>query len=176
MKSFTALYFQYKTSFYNIITVNNQRKACVLLMTKIDLPDKLQKKIRSVMRNHGLAKFGDSLSNFIYSLAKTQVLNKPTGERVFDNALAEAVRKTDLRPLMPSSISSGDIGDGAEALVGYAYLEELMTIEEMVEIIYPVIDEHSEENYIPRKEERNAMMKSFELLLLEIIIRFSKTE
>lgn len=148
----------------------------MLAMNEKKISDKLKRKLRPIMRNHGLAKFGDSLSNFIYSLAKTRMLQKPTGERVFDKALAEAIKLANLRSLMPSSSSSGDIGDGAEALVGYAYLNEILTVEEMVAIIMPSIKELSEEQELTRKNEKEAMVKSFECLLNEILSRINLVE
>ena len=45
------------------------------------LPDYLKIKLRKIMRDHALAKFGDTLSNFIYSLAKSIASwGKPPGK------------------------------------------------------------------------------------------------
>ncbi|HUU79646.1 MAG TPA: ribonuclease III family protein [candidate division Zixibacteria bacterium] len=141
-------------------------------MKNNDLADELKIKIRSIMRDHALAKFGDTLSNFIYSLAKTKAYSKPKGERVFDKALAEAVRNAKLRFLMPSSSSAGDLGDGAEALIGYAYLNEIISIEEMVELILPLFEEIKEVDFTSKGIERNLMISTFTMLLIEIINRF----
>jgi len=129
--------------------------------------------LRGIVRNHDLAKFGDSLTNFIYSLAKTKTKNKPFGERVYDKVLAEAMRQTNLRDLLQSSITSGQIADGAEALIGHAFLEELLTLEEMVAMIEEVIAPINQEGEQPKYLERDLMIIAFVKLLEEIV---SKTE
>ncbi|MCK5046937.1 MAG: hypothetical protein KAS22_10180, partial [Candidatus Heimdallarchaeota archaeon] len=111
-------------------------------MKKAAFPEKTKLKLREIMRNRNLAKFGDALVNFIYSLAKTKAYGKPVGERVYDKALSEAVRGAGLRALMPSSSSAGDVGDGAEALIGHSYLNGLYTIDEQVAILESSIQEY----------------------------------
>ena len=96
-------------------------------MKKSTLPEPLRTRLTKVMRDHSLAKFGDSLTNFVYSVAKTRRYKQPFGERVLDKSLAEAIRNANLRAIMPSSVSSGDLGDGAEALIGHAYLKNILT-------------------------------------------------
>ena len=101
-------------------------------MNRSSIPESLKKKLIPIMRDHSLAKFGDTLVNFLYSIAKTKSLNRPIGLRVFDKALAETLRQTGLRELMPSSSSSGKLGDGIEALIGYVYLNNIMSLEEEI--------------------------------------------
>ncbi|MFW9923831.1 MAG: ribonuclease III family protein [Candidatus Thorarchaeota archaeon] len=140
-------------------------------MTMKSYQDEIKKKIRPIMRDHDLAKFGDSLTNFLYSLAKTKSLSHPYGEHVLDKSLAEAIKNLNLRSLMPSSSSAGDIGDGAEALVGYAYLNDLLTLKEMELIIMKIMVEKGfNENYT-RNQEREIMQLSFEKLIEEILQR-----
>jgi len=144
-------------------------------MVKNDLPETLRKTLVTIMRDQDLAKFGDSLTNFLYSLAKTNALDKPVGLRVFDKALAEAIHKTGLRKVMPSSSSSGDIGDGVEALIGYAYLNDLMTINEMVVKLQDYLATVPKEQLTERKFERTNMAESFIVLVEELKVRISKT-
>ncbi|MHA1156031.1 MAG: ribonuclease III family protein [Candidatus Heimdallarchaeota archaeon] len=142
-------------------------------MKKSTLPDSLRTKLTQVMRDHSLAKFGDSLTNFVYSLAKTQQYKQPFGERVLDKSLAEAIRNANLRAIMPSSVSAGDLGDGAEALIGHAFLKEIMTIDEMVKIIKAVIQTKTLEEVSYRSNERLLMAEAFEKVLVEIVKRMS---
>ena len=146
----------------------------LVIMKKATLLDSLKTKLTQVMRNHDMAKFGDSLTNFIYSLAKTKRYNRPFGEHVLDKSLAEALRNANLRPIMPSSVSSGDLGDGVEALVGFAYLEGIMTIEEMVAIIEDELQAHTLEELSYRRNERILMANVFERILLEIVASMQK--
>jgi hypothetical protein len=134
---------------------------------KSNLPEKLIYKLRPIMRDHALAKFGDSLVNFCYSAAKTRVTKKPAGERVQDNALAEAIRQSGLRPLMPSNITSGQIGDGAEALIGYVYLEGHLTVDKIIDLLVKELKEKNGALFNTRKE-RRIMMEVFLALILRI--------
>ncbi|MHA1557882.1 MAG: ribonuclease III family protein [Candidatus Heimdallarchaeota archaeon] len=142
-------------------------------MKKSTLPDSLRTKLIQVMRDHSLAKFGDSLTNFAYSLAKTRQYKQPFGERVLDKSLAEAIRNANLRAIMPSSVSAGDLGDGAEALIGHAFLKKIMTIDEMVEIIKVVMQTKTLEEVSYRSNERLLMAEAFEKVLVEIVKRMS---
>ncbi|ASJ17391.1 hypothetical protein A3L04_10080 [Thermococcus chitonophagus] len=82
----------------------------------------------------GLAKFGDSLINFLYSLALTEFLGKPTGDRVPNASLAIAL---DLAGLSKGlrRMDKHAKGDYAEALIAEAWLKGLITEREAVEII-----------------------------------------
>ncbi|CAB50215.1 ribonuclease III family protein [Pyrococcus abyssi] len=86
------------------------------------------------MTDKGLAKFGDSLINFLYSLALTEFLGKPTGDRVPNASLAIAL---DLAGLSRNlrRMDKHAKGDYAEALIAEAWLKGLITEREAVEII-----------------------------------------
>jgi len=144
-------------------------------MSKDLFSEKTKHYLREVMRNRNLAKFGDALVNFIYSLAKTKVFDKPVGERVYDKALSEAVRDAGLRSLMPSSSSAGEVGDGAEALVGHSFLKGIFTIEELTAILESSIQKYTLENFEKRSKEREIMTKALSKLLIEIINRILET-
>ncbi len=140
-------------------------------MKKDLFSEKTKHYLREIMRNRNLAKFGDALTNFIYSLAKTNVFDNPAGERVYDKALSEAVRTTGIRSLMPSSSSAGEVGDGAEALIGHSFLKGLFTIEELTAILESSIQEYTKEDFQKRSKEREIMIEAFTKLILEIINR-----
>lgn len=138
-------------------------------MNELKVPEKLKNQLRTIMRNHDLAKFGDAVTNFVYSLAKTNAFSIPHGERVFDKSLAEAVRNAKLRSFLPSSSSSGDLGDGAEALIGHAFLNKIITIDAMEEIIIKKMKAQTLEEISYRSNEKKLMAEVFEEILLEII-------
>jgi hypothetical protein len=50
-------------------------------------------------------------------------------------ALSEALRKAGLREHLPSRIDKHVLSDAAEALVVYAWLHDLLTLEDSVEIL-----------------------------------------
>ena len=83
----------------------------------------------------GLAKFGDSLVNFVFSLALSEYLDRPTGERVPNASLAMALERSGLRHVVPPRTDKHGKGDIAEAIFAYAWLEGKITVEEAVEIL-----------------------------------------
>lgn len=85
--------------------------------------------------DRGLAKFGDSLVNFVFSLALSDYLDRPTGERVPNASLAMALELAGLRGIIPPRTDKHGKGDIAEALFAYAWLEGEITVEEAVAIL-----------------------------------------
>ena len=83
----------------------------------------------------GLSKFGDSLINFVFSLALSEYLGKPTGERVPNASLSIALELSGLRHVVPPRTDKHGRGDIAEAIFAYAWLEGRITVEEAVEIL-----------------------------------------
>ena len=72
---------------------------------------------------------------------------------------------------MPSNSSSGDLGDGVEALVGYGYLHNLISIDEIIEIVESILKEPDFAELGNRKIEREAMTVAFKKVIIEIIER-----
>lgn len=135
------------------------------------LDEKMKNKLRPIMRNHDLAKFGDILTNFIYSLAKTKMFNTPFGEHVFDKSLAEAIKSLQLRDLLQSNIATGEIADGAEALIGYAYLNKIMSVDDYVEKISAILQDIPITDFENRSREKELITLAFKEVLKEIIVR-----
>jgi hypothetical protein len=88
-----------------------------------------------ILADRKLASLGDAYINFVYSLALSQRKGKPSGAKVKGTALAEALRKAGLREHLPSRIDKHVLSDAAEALVVYAWLHDLLTLEDSVEIL-----------------------------------------
>ena len=83
----------------------------------------------------GLAKFGDSLVNFVFSLALSENLGRPTGERVPNASLSIALELAGLRHVIPPRTDKHGKGDVAEAIFAYAWLEGKITVEEAAKIL-----------------------------------------
>jgi len=94
-----------------------------------------------ILTDKGLAQFGDSLLNFAYSIALTRTSGKPRGFKVQDKILAEAAVKAGLRKLLPRRIGRGEVANGVEAVLGYVWLEKLVTLDEVVTVL-------SDESYL----------------------------
>jgi len=91
--------------------------------------------LREVMLDRDLAKLGDAYLNFVHSLALSQRLGRPAGEKVDNQTLASALRKTDLRGILPRRTDRHAQGNAAEALIAYAWLRKALTIEDCLGIL-----------------------------------------
>lgn len=94
--------------------------------------------IEEILSDHKLAALGDAYVNFIYSLALSRKTGSPEGAKVQSQVLAEALKRADLRRLLPARTDRHKQADGAEALLVYAWIKGLITIEDAVNSL----DEH----------------------------------
>jgi hypothetical protein len=91
--------------------------------------------LQDVLTNHKLAALGDAYVNFIYSLAMSKKSREPVGAKVDSHILADALKKAGLREYLPSRTDRHKQADAAEALIVYAWLKELMSVEEGVKVL-----------------------------------------
>jgi len=91
--------------------------------------------LREILTDHKLAALGDTYVNFVYSLALSKKMGEPTGVRVDSRILAEALRRAGLRDLLPPRTDRHKQADAVEALIVYAWIQGLMTIEEGVNVL-----------------------------------------
>jgi len=89
--------------------------------------------VEEVLLDEDLAGLGDAYVNFIYSLAVSQKSRCPTGAKVNNRVLAEAVKRSGLRRLLPHRVDRQARGNAAEALIVFAWLSDLVGFEECVE-------------------------------------------
>ncbi|HEY4675504.1 MAG TPA: ribonuclease III family protein [Candidatus Bathyarchaeia archaeon] len=93
---------------------------------------KTYKDLNEILTDHELASLGDAYINFVYSLALSSKNGKPSGAKVKGTALAEALRKAELRHYLGTRVTSHMQADAAEALIVYAWLKNQVTLEESV--------------------------------------------
>ena len=93
------------------------------------------KNLRGIVNDNGLAQLGDSLVNFAYSVALTAKTGRPAGTRVPDKVLAEAAVKAGLRESLPRRVGRGEVANSLEALVGFVWLEKLVSLDEILECL-----------------------------------------
>ena len=98
------------------------------------------KTIESIMHDKGLAKVGDNLVNFCYSLAKSLVLGYATGEKVRDSVLARAIRATPVYSHMNRRTDAGRAGDAYEAIMAYLWMTKKISISDMVDSLSKSLD------------------------------------
>jgi hypothetical protein len=112
----------------------------------------------SLLANNKLARFGDSVVNFIYNAAVYNVTNQLEGIKVWDKCLAQACRNSPLRKLSGTRKNAGDLGDVVEAFVGYSYLKNPISITEMVSTLTKSITIN---RHLLEKDERELCAKAF---------------
>ena len=89
-------------------------------------------RLAKILSDPQLAQFGDSLLNFAYSVALTETSGRPKGIKVQDRVLAEAAVKAGLRKHLPRRVGRGDVANSLEALLGHAWLEKFLSLDEIV--------------------------------------------
>ena len=109
-----------------------QRTLSMFLPEDVDL--------KRILTDKNLAKFGDSLINFLYSVAKSEVTGEFCGEKVSDKALADALRETLLKNETRPRSTVNDLGDAVEAFCAYLWIKQLTSLEEMVNILINAIN------------------------------------
>ena len=120
------------------------------------------KNIESIMHDKGLAKVGDNLVNFCYSLAKSLVLGYTTGEKVRDSVLARAIRSTSIYHHMNRRADAGRAGDAYEAIMAYLWMKGVVSISDIVSSLSATLDI---DNTTSRKKEGEIAAESFRKLL-----------
>jgi len=93
------------------------------------------KKLREVLMDRKLASLGDSFVNLAYSLALSRRRGEPIGAKVDSRVLSEALKKAGLRKSLPSRTDRHAQADAAEALIVYAWIQNVMTMDEGVDIL-----------------------------------------
>ena len=120
------------------------------------------KNVESIMHDKGLAKLGDGLVNFCYSLAKSLVLGYATGEKVRDSVLARAIRSTSVYDHMNRRTDAGRAGDAYEAIMAYLWMTEKISISSMVDSLSKSLDINS---ITSRKKEGEIAAVAFQKFL-----------
>ena len=125
---------------------------------------KAYRRLSEVLADRQLARLGDAYVNFAYSLALSDRKNQPEGKKVKGSTLAEALRKAELREMLPSRIDKHVLSDAGEALIVYAWLHKLLTLDESVQTL---VDNDSLqdglEQLLRKAKERTMNSKLFEV-------------
>jgi len=91
--------------------------------------------LEAILSDHELASLGDAYVNFIYSIALSKKKGEATGVKVSSNILSHALKKAALREFLPKRMDRHMLGDAAEALIVYAWVQGAITIEESVSVL-----------------------------------------
>ena len=91
--------------------------------------------LEELLLDKDLASLGDSYVNFVYSLAMSQKLKRPVGAKVDNQTLAEAVTRSGLRRFLPHRVDRQTRGDAAEALLVFAWLDDLLDLNDCTDVL-----------------------------------------
>jgi hypothetical protein len=126
--------------------------------------------IEAILKDKGLAKVGDAIVNLCYSLAKTLVLGRATGEKVQDVVLARAIRATPVYRQLNRKTDAGTAADAYEAILSFLWMKGSVTIEEIVQHLVPLLTIDAATS---RKQERVVAIDAFTSLLLLLTDRLA---
>lgn len=108
------------------------------------LSDSIEKRLKKALQlqypvtyylseNSKLSKLGDAVLNYIASVSETIRKGTPTGTRVDNKTLTRSVRESGLRKILASRRDKHKLGDAAEALIAYTWIQEVVTLDEYIE-------------------------------------------
>jgi len=125
---------------------------------------------KSLSKDKGLARLGDSITNLVLSLAVSLVLGHPEGRRAPDKVLSQALTEAGLRQMAPKRAGSDELGDIAESIIASAWLSNTINIEDAASI---VVSELNEEDIGDRRKENLSAIRGFKKLLQEVMKQMS---
>lgn len=97
-----------------------------------------QKKYSSlteVLLDKDLAKIGDALVNFVFSLAVSNTTKQPRSVRVSSLTLSTALKKSGLRELLPHRTDRHAQANAVEALIMHAWITKMISLTELLQIL-----------------------------------------
>jgi hypothetical protein len=121
----------------------------------------LNKSQKAIGTDKGLAKIGDGIVNLAYSVAKSIYLTKNnpndkvirTGKKVSKTILENALKNANMKQFAKTRANAHDLADTVESLVAYIWMNNNMTIKEIINFL---VDNLSGDLYNRAEEIKNA--------------------
>ncbi|MHA2009607.1 MAG: ribonuclease III family protein [Promethearchaeota archaeon] len=103
----------------------------------------LNKAQRAIGMDKGLAQIGDGIVNLSYSMAKSIFLTKNNennhifrlGVKVSKKILSNALKNADMKNFAKTRADAHDLADTAEALVAYVWLNNQLSLHEIIDLL-----------------------------------------
>ncbi len=121
--------------------------------------------IESILHDKGLSQIGDNLVNFLYSLAKSSVLETASGEKVRDKVLAKAIRNSSLYPYVGRRTDAGRAADSYEAIIAWLWMKDQLDAKWAVHFLAERLSITKTTN---RKQEGAIAAEAFQALIEEV--------
>ncbi len=115
--------------------------------------------------NKRLAKFGDTITNTSYSIAKSLVIGRLDARKVNRTILSHALKDAGMKPFAKVRSDAHALADTAEAFIGYMYCAEGWTIEQMATTLQEKLQDHDLNDF---NLESQGATQAFLHLLLKI--------
>ncbi len=117
----------------------------------------------------GLAKIGDELVNFVYSVAKSIYLTKNnthrsiilTSRKVGKKILAYALKEANMKQFAKNRADAHDLADTVEAIIAYVWLSKKMQIEEFIDFLV--------DNFAGNLSERNEEIVQAQVAFVKLL-------
>ena len=91
--------------------------------------------LKDPLQDRGLSSLGDIYLNFVYSLAISLREGNLSSLRISNKVLADAMKKSGFRSLLPHRLSKNDIGNSAEAMLIYAIVKGLTSTSKLLQVL-----------------------------------------
>lgn len=136
------------------------------------LLDDLQETQKAIGTDKGLAKIGDGIVNFTYSVAKSIYLTKSsdkgviirTGTKVSKRILSTSLKEAEMKDFAKNRGDAHDLADTVEAIVAYVWLNNHVTINEIIDFF----TDHLQGDLLDRTGEIESAIHIFTLFLKSI--------
>lgn len=136
------------------------------------LLDDLQETQKAIGTDKGLAKIGDGIVNFTYSVAKSIYLTKNidkrtiirTGTKVSKRILSTSLKEADMKDFAKNRGDAHDLADTVEAIFAYVWLNNHITINGIIDFFA----EHLKGDLLDRTGEIEAAIRIFTSFLKSI--------
>ena len=128
-------------------------------------PILVTKKIRIILQSKELARLGDFLVNYTYSAVRIGKYGLAASIHVWDKCLTKGMELANLRSYLGKKTKPDRVADAGEAIVAYAYLTNLMSLEDMISVIDENLNETHFNSKVQEKEDcAIAFAKLFEYI------------
>ncbi len=120
---------------------------------------------KDIGTHKSLAQLGDSVTNLIYSLAKSVIISRFTQRKVNRTVLSHALKNAGMKQFAKTRSDAHALADTTEAFIGYMFCAEGWSIDKMSSLLWEKLSQYDLYDY---KEETKGAIEAFTYLLTNI--------
>ena len=135
--------------------------------SRMQLQNLLQsvKSLKEIGTHKSLAQFGDSVTNLIYSYAKSVIIAQFTQRKVNRTVLSHALKNAGMKKYAKTRSDAHALADTTESFIGYMFCAEGWTLDQMSSQLWEKLSQYDLHDY---KEETKGAIEAFTYLLTNI--------